>query len=402
MGIATGQLFPQTQNMTGDFIRSVTSKEAANRGTIANRYFSQFDLGFTLNWELDFWGRFRRAIESAEDSLNASVESYDDVLVTLLGDIATSYVQMRTFEQRIKYARANVDIQLATLKIAEAKFRGGLVPGLDVDQARSLLAQTQAQIPELEIGLRQSTNKLSILLGMPPQDLSAKLAPPPNPREPIPTAEATLAFGIPADLLRRRPDVRKAERSAAAQSAQVGVAEAEFYPHIAINGTISYSAANFKNLFTSNAIAGSVGPSFQWAVLNYGRILNNVRLQDATLNALIADYQTTVLNANKEVEDGLVTFLRGQERTKYQTESVDYAERAVKTVMAQYEAGAVDFTRVTQIQQNLVLQQDTLAQAQGEIALGLITVYRALGGGWQIRQTGCDANRAVLLTPTAE
>jgi outer membrane protein TolC len=206
----------------------------------------------------------------------------------------------------------------------------------------------------------------------------------------IPTAPSEVAVGIPADLLRRRPDVRRAERQAAAQSAQIGIAEADFYPHISISGTIGYSAAEFKNLFTSNAVTGSIGPSLQWNILNYGRILNNVRLQDATFNELVTVYQNTVLNANQEVENGLVTFLRGQERTRFQKESVDYAEKAVKTVMAQYDAGAVDFTRVTQIQQNLVLQQDTLAQAQGEIALGLITVYKALGGGWQIRQNGCE------------
>ncbi len=217
-----------------------------------------------------------------------------------------------------------------------------------------------------------------------------------------------MAVGIPADLLRRRPDVRRAERQAAAQSAQIGIAEADFYPHISILGNIGYSAAEFKNLFTANAVTGSIGPSFQWNVLNYGRILNNVRLQDATFNELVVAYQNSVLNANREVEDGLVTFLRGQERTQFQKESVDFAEKAVKTVMAQYDAGVVDFTRVTQIQQNLVLQQDTLAQAQGEIALGLITVYRALGGGWQLRLTGCTPTdlqsqvpQAKLLTPSA-
>ena len=243
--------------------------------------------------------------------------------------------------------------------------------------------------------------------------MQKKLGPPRNADEAIPIPHKELAFGIPADLLRRRPDVRRAERQAAAQMRQIGVAEADFYPHIFINGTIGYSAAAFKDLFTANAMTGSVGPSFQWNILNYGRILNNVRYQDALFNDLVTNYQNTVLQANQEAENGLVQFLRGQERTKFQKESVDYAEKAVKVVVAQYEAGAVDFTRVTQIQQNLVLQQDTLAQAQGEIATGLITVYKALGGGWQIRQTGCDTgslqltgpepdNRAVFLTPTAK
>jgi NodT family efflux transporter outer membrane factor (OMF) lipoprotein len=387
LGIARGNFFPQLQDARGDWSRNVTSRELANR-TLGERYFSQFDLNFNVAWELDFWGRFRRAIEAAVDTLDASVENYDDVLVTLLGDVATNYVQMRTFEQRILYAKDNVDIQRRTLKIAEAKNKGGIVPGLDVDQAQSLLAQTQAQIPELEINLRQSINQLCILLGIPPEDLRVKLGP--SPKVLIPTAPTEVVVGVPADLLRRRPDVRRAERKAAAQSAQIGVAEADFYPHISIVGTIGYSASDFKNLFTSNGGAATVGPSFQWNILNYGRILNNVRLQDATFNELVTVYQNTVLQANQDVENGLVTFLRGQERTAYQKESVEWAEKATKVVIAQYEAGAVDYTRVTLIQQNLVQQQDTLAQAQGEIALGLITVYRALGGGWPIRVNGCD------------
>jgi NodT family efflux transporter outer membrane factor (OMF) lipoprotein len=307
LGIARGGFFPQTQDVRGDYTRSISSTQDANRSFLANRYFSQFDLGFNLAWELDFWGRFRRAIESANDTLDASVENFDDVLVTLLADVATNYVQMRTFEQRIVYAKKNVQIQQATLKIAEAKFKQGLVAGLDVDQAHSILAQTQAQIPELEISRRQAENQLCILLGIPPEDLRAKLGP--SPKELIPTAPPEVAVGIPADLLRRRPDVRRAERQAAAQSAQIGIAESDFYPHISISGTIGYSAARFQDLFTANAVNGTFGPSFQWNILNYGRILNNVRLQNATFNELVTAYQNTVLGANQEVENGLVTFL---------------------------------------------------------------------------------------------
>jgi outer membrane protein TolC len=203
------------------------------------------------------------------------------------------------------------------------------------------------------------------------------------------------AVGIPADLLRRRPDVRRAERQAASQSADIGVAEAEFYPHIAINGTWEYSAEFFKDLWSSKALAGSVGPTFTWNILNYGRILNNVRLQDAKFEELVATYQNTVLSAAQDVENGLVTFLEGQQRTKFQAASVTAAEEAVQIAVAQYKAGTVDFTRVTQLEQNLVIQQDTLAQAQGEIVTGLVQVYKALGGGWQIREQGC-APAAVL------
>ncbi len=211
---------------------------------------------------------------------------------------------------------------------------------------------------------------------------------------PIPTAPADAAVGIPAELLRRRPDVRRAERQAASQSAQIGVAEAEFYPHIAINGTWEYSAEFFKDLWTPGALNGAIGPTFTWNILNYGRILNNVRLQDAQFQELVATYQNSVLGAAQEVENGLVTFLQAQQRTKFQAASVKDAEEAVQIAVAQYQAGTVDFTRVTQLEVNLVTQQDTLAQAQGEIVTGLIQVYKALGGGWQIRETGCDPHPA--------
>jgi NodT family efflux transporter outer membrane factor (OMF) lipoprotein len=397
LGIDIGNLFPQTQSATGDFKWNAISRETANNflqlgqtggavgGPAFKRWFGQWDLGFNLAWELDFWGRFRRAIESGAATLDASVEDYDDVLVTLLGDVATNYVNLRITEQRIKYAQENVDLQRETLKIVEARLRAGTTTELDVDQARSTLEQTEATIPELQIALRQSSNQLCILLGIPPEELRARLGP-----GPIPSTPVEVVAGIPADLLRRRPDVRRAERQAAAQSAQIGVAEADFYPHISITGTLTYSAEFFKNLWRPDALAGNVGPTFTWNILNYGRILNNVRLQDAKFQELVATYQNTVLNAGKEVENGLVTFLRAQQRTKFQAASVDDAAKAVKIGIAQYKTGTVDFTRVTQLELTVAQLQDTLALAQGEIATGLIQVYRALGGGWQIRLTGCE------------
>jgi NodT family efflux transporter outer membrane factor (OMF) lipoprotein len=404
LAIDTGNLLPQTQTSTGDFKWNGLSTQTANNVLqfsvppgnlggvtfpIFRRWYGQWDLGFNLSWEIDFWGRLRRAIEADAASLDASVENYDDVLVTLLGQVATAYANLRITEQRIKYTRENVKLQRETLEIAEARFRNGTVTKLDVAQARSTLEQTEATIPELEISLRQYNNQLCVLLGIPPEELRTRLGP-----GPIPTAPVEVAVGIPADLLRRRPDVRKAERQAASQSAEIGVAEAEFYPHISIIGTWQYSAEFFKNLWTPQALNGNIGPTFTWNILNYGRILNNVRLQDAKFQEQIANYQNTVLNAAQDVENGLVTFLQAQRRTKSQAASVKDAEEAVKIAVAQYGAGTVDFTRVTQLETNLVVQQDTLAQAQGEIVTGLIQVYKALGGGWQIRETGCAPHAA--------
>src|ERR1019366_8767633 len=217
-----------------------------------------------------------------------------------------------------------------------------------------------------EIALRTANNQMCILLGMPPEQLKGRLG-----TAPIPLAPVNVAVGIPADLLRRRPDVRRAERLAAAQCAQIGVAVSDFYPHISIDGTIDYQATRFKDLFTAQALSGSIGPSFHWDILNYGRILNNVRLQDARFLELVEAYKQSVLNANQETENGLVTFLEAQERYKWQKKGVDAGKSALDTVQVQWETGTVDFTRVAQLLQNQVILEDTLAQAQGEISTGL-------------------------------
>jgi NodT family efflux transporter outer membrane factor (OMF) lipoprotein len=387
LGIAFGNIMPQLQTMTGSYTRIGQSQETANANqfTTGARWFAQWAYGFNMAWELDFWGRFRRAIESAEATLDASVEDYDAVLVTLLGDVASNYVNIRTIEQRIQYAKRNVEIQRETLNIVEGRFKAGTTNELDVVQARSTLEQTEAAIIEFEISLRLANNQLCILLGIPPEDLHARLG-----SGPIPSAPIDVVVGVPADLLRRRPDVRRAERQAAAQCALIGVAESEWYPHISIDGSFGWSAEHLNQLFREQAVTGAFGPSFTWEILNYGRILNNVRLQDARFQELAIAYQQAVLTAGQDVENGLVTFLRAQQRTKLQNASVVDAEKAVTIALAQYTAGVIDLTRVTLLEQTLVQQQDTLASAQGEIGLGLIQTYRALGGGWQIRIDGCD------------
>ncbi|MGA2253847.1 MAG: efflux transporter outer membrane subunit [Thermoguttaceae bacterium] len=383
LAIAKGEVFPQTQNATGSYARVATSSDELIPG--APKFGDQWNFGFNLAWELDFWGQFRRAVLAAEAQLDYSVEDYDSVLVTLLGDVATNYVQMRQYQEQIELAKHNVKLQDDVLKIVQARFRFGRANALDVNQAQSTLSQTEAQVPAFEIQLRQSQNRLCTLLGIPPTDLQARLG-----QRPIPAAPSEVVVGIPAQLLERRPDIRRAERNAAAQAEQIGIAQAQLYPHISITGTLGYSAFNASQLFTSGASNGSVGPSFQWNILNYGRLANNVRLQDAKFQQALLDYRTAVLNANQEAEDGLVTFLRSQEQTKLLTESVVAADKAYRIVVSQYRAGTVDFNRVDVIETNLVQQQNLEALARSQIATGLIQVYRALGGGWQIR-LGQDA-----------
>jgi NodT family efflux transporter outer membrane factor (OMF) lipoprotein len=392
LAITAGNFFPQTQDIGGGYTRSVTSLATADGAAAAAagsvpRGTETWSLGsspgtgaFNLAWEVDFWGKFRRAVESSEASLNSSVESYDDAMVTLLGDLASNYVTVRTTEERIKLAQANADLQREVLRIVDARFQAGTTSELDVDQAKSNLYQVEAQVPQFQVTIRQATNHLCTLMGVPTFDLKEKIG-----TGPIPTAPPEVAVGIPAELLSRRPDVRAAERNAAAQSAQIGVAQADLYPHISITGTIGYQSQSFPGLFSGDAFAGSVGPSFQWNVLNYGRIVNNVRYQDAKFRELLLTYRGTVLNAHEETENGLVNFLRSQEQAKILQKSVTAAQKAVEFVITQYKVGTVDFNRVALIETTLVQQQDSLAQAQGQIAQGLIQIYKALGGGWQLR-----------------
>ncbi len=279
------------------------------------------------------------------------------MLVTLLGDVASTYVEIRTVQQQLVYVRENIKIQNESLEIAQAHFRGGLSSELDVEQAISQLAQTEALIPQFEKRLRFANDRLCVLLGIPTQDLTPCLG-----EQTIPTAAPEVVVGIPCDLLTRRPDVRRAERQAAAQCAQIGIAEAELYPHIAITGSVGYDAERFSDLLKSKSFQGTIGPGLQWNVLNYGRLVNNIRLQYATFCQLVTAYRQTVLQANSEAEDGIVEFLQSQLQAKAMQRSVTASDKAVQLAITQYRAGLVDFNRVALLEQNLVQQQDLLAQ----------------------------------------
>ena len=379
-GVAAGNLFPQAQNINGSFARTQASINTANTPATINRYFDNWALTGDLLWEADFWGRFRRAVEAADASLDASVEQYDDILVCLVADVAATYTNIRTLQQRLAYAQQNVEIQQGSLEIAEANFNNGAVSEVDVDQAKLNLRSTEASIPRFRAALRQQNNLLCTLLGMPPRDLLPELG-----EAAIPTAPAEVALGIPCELLRRRPDVRRAERQVAAQSAQIGVAISDLYPHLTLSGSIGYQSQNLSRLFVPASNTGFVAPGFSWDVLNYGRLKNNIHAQEAAFQELALAYQSAVLNANQEVEDNVTAFLESQDETLLLSDSVEAAVRSVDLTIAQYRAGAVDFNRVFTLLESRVAQQDAYAASQGNIALNLIGVYKALGGGWEIR-----------------
>jgi NodT family efflux transporter outer membrane factor (OMF) lipoprotein len=389
LGIAVGELFPQTQQAFGSLEKIHTSERSPQAAFGGNtlRYY-QTEVGLRASWELDFWGKFRRAIEAADASLLATVADYDSTLVSLTGDVAGYYILIRTLEKRLDIARQNVISQRESLQLAEAKFRGGTTSQRDVEQAKTLLFNTQASIPALEIQLRQAKNALCVLLGMPPNHLADLLG---GAGGVIPAPPPQVAVGIPADLLRRRPDIRAAEFQAAAQCANIGVAKADLFPAFSLGGTFSFQAsdvASFKlgNLFDWRSRNATAGPSFQWDLLNYGRLTNQVRVQDARFQELVITYQNAVLKAQQEVEDSLVGFLRSQVRAKFLGESTEAARRSLDLAVLQYREGITDFTTVLTAQQALLSEQDSLAVSLGDISRNLVGVYRALGGGWQLRE----------------
>lgn len=377
-GIAIGTLFPQTQNAVGGYRRTVASENLATPPV--DRSFDQFLLGFDVAWELDLWGGFRRGIESADAELLAAVADYDDVAVSLLAEVAANYVGIRAAQEQLEVARRNAALQRSSLHIATRRAEEGAVTDVDPAQSASLVYDTEAQIPAFEAQIAQQAATLSALLGVPPRRVEELLGDAPGR---IPAMPGEVAMGLPADLLRRRPDVRRAERLLAAQSAQIGVAKADLLPHLSLVGSINLDAEDAAKFFEGRSFEAFGGPTFRWAILNYGRIASNVRVQDARYQALVNDYTAAVLRAQAEVEGAAAAHRGARLRTAALRESVVAAEKVVDLVGQQYSEGATDFTTVLVSQQFLVQQENLLVASRGQEALTLVTLYKSLGGGWE-------------------
>ena len=386
-----GTQYPQQQQAAGAATYISRSENNAN-STAGDLSYSQFDLRADVSWELDFWGKFRRGIESADAALLASVAAYDDALVLLISQVTDTYTVIRATEEQLRLAGENVKLQRRSYQITETLFRNGAESELDMQQARTLLLSTEATIPALQFTLKQATNALSTLLGRPPDDLRDLL----GTAGEVPTAPAELAVGIPADLLRRRPDVRAAELRAAAQSALIGVARAELYPSFVLTGSLGLVAASgtdttrtgnagFGELFSGDSLQFSGGPAFSWNLLNYGRIKNNVRVQDARYQQAVVGYQQSVLTAAQEVENSITQFLRGQEQELILAEVVSAAQRSTELSVLRYREGFADYQRVLNAQQSLFTSQQRYVNAKSATVRGLVALYKALGGGWEIR-----------------
>ena len=387
LGIAIGEFYPQSQQAVGALTRTGLSRDDPSSTPFGPRYFWTDNLGARAAWELDFWGKFRRGVESADAAYLASIATYDDVLVTLLGDVTTTYIGIRTTQRQIEIARDNVVKQRKSLEIAEARFRGGAASKLAVYQAQNVLGQTESAIPQLQIQLDQGLNALRVLLGMPPQSLDALL----SGSKGIPVPPATVAVGIPADLVRRRPDIRAAELNAAAQSAQIGLAEADLFPAFSLTGSFGGAASNVRratlgDVFTGKGFFFGFGPSFSWNILNYGQITNNVRVQDAKLQGLLVDYQNAVLKAQKEVEDGLAKFYKSQKQVVYLRQSVAAAQAALAHRADRIQPGKPRLHHRPDRRAESLHGGKRSGVAEGNVSAGLTAVFRALGGGWQIRE----------------
>lgn len=379
LGIATGSQYPQTQVLAGE----ATYLSPPDNALQTDGFWS-YGLGATAAWEIDFWGRFRRAIEAADASYLASIAAYDQARVLLISEVVSAYVTVRSLEEQLRIAHENVKIQQRSYDITQVLFKNGADSELDMQQALTLLLSTEASIPGLEISLTRSRNVLNLLLGQNPGYVNELL----KQHSRIPIPPQNLAIGLPADMLRQRPDVRQAELEARAANALVGVAQADLYPSFSLTGSIGVSAggvgdSDFGDLFSADALAWSVGPSFVWPFLNYGRIRNNVRVQDVTLQQTLVNYRETVLRAAREAEDAMAQFIGSKAQQNILEKTVVSAKRSNELSTLRYREGFSDYERVLNAQQSLFSQQTRYVISQGETAQAMASLYTALGGGWQ-------------------
>ncbi|MCB1752865.1 MAG: efflux transporter outer membrane subunit [Gammaproteobacteria bacterium] len=377
LGGADAARYPQLQQATGavDYVNTGTSGGSLPDG---DQELVSYQAGFNLAWELDFWGRFRRAIESADAAFLGSIANQRNGQVLLAAQVADLYYAYRTTQLRIAIARSNAEIQQRSYEITQRIYESGQDSELDKQQARTQYLATLAKIPALQITGTGLRNALCALLGRPPGELP-EIAGRPAPGA-LPRVERVLLREIPASLLLRRPDVRAAARQVAAQSAQIGVAEADFYPSIALFGTLGWSASSLAG--TPDTTTLGIGPHLSWNIFDHGLIASNVRVQDARLQQLIESYRNTALQAAREIDDAAVSIVKTAEQAGILDESVQASERALEIANKRYQEGYADFQRVLDAQRALFAQSESRLVNQGNHVSAVIALYKALGGGW--------------------
>jgi NodT family efflux transporter outer membrane factor (OMF) lipoprotein len=407
-GIAKGDLFPDLvlegaysytklpdNSVAGQIITGGEDGEVAP--------FELWETRASSFWEIDLFGRIRRGVEAATAQFAATIEDYRDVLVSLYGEVAINYVDVRALQGRLSFARQNVTAQRESLELTRDRFQAGLTSGLDVAQAEQNLAQTESSIPVLETALNAALNRLAVLLAVQPGSLHDRLL---SDDGEIPAAPDDIMVGVPADVLRRRPDIRRAERLLAAQTALIGVAKADLYPTFSISGFVESVAGTFAGMFKGDgsAIGWGVIPGFRWDLFRGGKIRNNIRAEEARTDQALLGYQQTILLAFEEVEDAMVAYDRERVRRARLQEAADASQRAVDLVRTQYTSGLTNFQNLLDTQRTLFRQQDELAASEGQVVKNLIQLNRAMGGGWSMEpaepdkvstsQNGADPDRA--------
>jgi NodT family efflux transporter outer membrane factor (OMF) lipoprotein len=393
LGMALAGRYPQVQQVNGDALYSARKRSDGFNPRSSGAYF-QYGLGFSVGWELDFWGRFARAIESADAAFFAAQDNREDALVLVHAQVADTYFTLRTTEARLRIARENAKLQKRSYEITEKLFKSGETDELDLEQAKTQYLGTLSSIPVFEGQIAASRHALSILLGRPPGPLP-ELDEQPAKAGVVPLVDRAVLQDVPSDLLLRRPDVRAAEQQMAAQSALIGVAKADLYPSISLVGSLVWSASSLTG--APSTLAFVAGPSVTWNVFDHGRITNNVRVQDARLQQLIVAYQETVREAAREADDAATALTTALQRDTILHDAEGAARRSLTLANTIYREGYSDFQRVLDAQRALSAQQDAYVVNRGNAVSSLIALYKAVGGGWYSDQPLVDpATRAQM------
>jgi len=379
--IAAADLWPQI-GASGSYARERTSKNGLTPSA-AGKVFNLFQAGFDANWEVDVFGGIRRSIEAADASVEAAVDDRNAVLVSLMAEVGLEYVTFRSLQHRIELANQNLAAQQRTLDLTRRLFNAGLAPELDVQRAAAQAATTASTIPLLQQQAAQAMHALGILIGQPPMALQAELAS----VGPIPKPPAEVAVGLPSELLLRRPDVARSERQLATQTAAIGVATRDLFPRFFITGVADLQSIHSSDFFDWQSRALSIGPSVTWPVFQGGRIRANIELQTAAQQELLAAYEGVVLQAFQDTEDALVAFSHEQASRAQLEDAVRANQRAAELARNLYAQGLTDFLTVLVAEQSVFTSQDTLAQTERDVALDLVALYKAVGGGWEATAT---------------
>jgi len=343
---------------------------------------SLFELGLDASWEIDLFGRVRRSIESATAQYQSTLETERDVMVTLFADVALNYFEVREYQSRLEFAAQNIVVQKEGLELARERFDSGLSSQLDVVQAEATLGLTEATIPKLRIGRDQALNRLAVLLGVEAGTLQDEFAAPAATPAAIPEPSGTIAVGLPTDVVRQRPDIRAAERRLAAQTAQIGVATAALYPQLSLTGFIGLQSRSVGDLFSSDSDMWQASLPFSWNVYDGDRVRSNIELQKALTEQRLLEYRQSVLKALAEVESALVAYNDERERLTALRAATAATREGARLALVQYDTGLTDYTDVMTMQRYLFQIQELLATSEAQVGMALISLYKAVGGGW--------------------